>query len=76
MTAANAMTKGVIHPQRGVTARSNLRAHQNGTSLTVANSRTYDAWGGIRTGVSTGNPQQRYCANLSHRADDETGGLI
>ena|GEM_PF-3538092 len=42
----------------------------------IANSRTYDAWGGIRTGASTGNPQQRYCASLGHRADDESEGLI
>ncbi len=65
----------------------------------IANSRTYDAWRGIRTGastknlrplvgkisvkiasirtgVSTGNPQQRYCASLGHRADDESEGLI
>jgi len=37
------------------------------------NQRSYDAWGGIRIGNLTGDPKQQYCANLGHRADDETG---
>jgi RHS repeat-associated protein len=46
------------------------------SSYTKSNDRSFDAWGGIRSGSATGNPAQRYCANLGHRADDETGGLI
>ncbi|MBV6457231.1 MAG: hypothetical protein HONBIEJF_00338 [Fimbriimonadaceae bacterium] len=39
----------------------------------VSNNRLYDVWGSVRSGSSTGNPGQRYCANLGHRQDDESG---
>ena len=42
-------------------------------TYSVGNQRSYDAWGGIRIGNLTGDPKQQYCANLGHRADDETG---
>ncbi len=35
--------------------------------------RTFDAWGGIRRGVQTGDPKGRYCASLGHKQDDESG---
>lgn len=35
--------------------------------------RTYDVWGSVRSGSSTGDPKQRYCANLGHVQDDESG---
>jgi RHS repeat-associated protein len=35
--------------------------------------RTFDAWGVIRRGVQTGDPKGRYCANLGHKQDDESG---
>src|SRR5262249_19880508 len=42
-------------------------------NYTTGNLRSYDVWGGVRTGTATGAPQQRYCANLGHRQDDESG---
>ncbi len=38
-----------------------------------ANLRTFDAWGNIRVGAPTGDPKGRYCANLGHKQDDESG---
>ncbi len=35
--------------------------------------RTYDAWGAVRRGAATGDPKGRYCANLGHKQDDESG---
>jgi RHS repeat-associated protein len=35
--------------------------------------RTFDAWGNIRVGAQTGDPKGRYCANLGHKQDDESG---
>ena len=42
-------------------------------SFSVNNLRSYDAWGNIRAGSSTGDPKNRYCASLGHQADDESG---
>jgi len=39
----------------------------------VNNQRTYDAWGTIRTGATSADPKNRYCANLCHQQDDESG---
>jgi len=46
---------------------------RNGSSYTLAIERLYDVWGGVRSGSSTGAPSQRYCANLGHKQDDESG---
>lgn len=35
--------------------------------------RTFDAWGAICRGAQTGDPKGRYCANLGHKQDDESG---
>jgi RHS repeat-associated protein len=35
--------------------------------------RTYDAWGQIRSGGSQNGSPSRYCANLGHVQDDESG---
>lgn len=35
--------------------------------------RTFDAWGVIRRGAASGDPKGRYCANLGHKQDDESG---
>ena len=37
--------------------------------------RTCDAWGQIRIGAQTGDPKGRYCANLGHKQDDESGAV-
>ncbi len=42
-------------------------------TYTINNQRAYDAWGGIRQGSGTGDPKGRYCANLGHVQDDESG---
>jgi len=47
------------------------RSGQNSFSLT--NQRSMDAWGNVRLGVSTGDPKGRYCANIGHKQDDESG---
>ena len=43
------------------------------TSWNVGNERSYDVWGGVRSGNATGGPKGRYCANLGHVQDDESG---
>jgi RHS repeat-associated protein len=44
-----------------------------GSGFQNADPRAYDAWGGVRGGNTTGDPKQRYCANLGHVQDDESG---
>jgi len=44
----------------------------SGSSFTVNNQRTLDAWGSIRSGGSNGDPKNRFCANLGHQQDDES----
>ncbi len=46
---------------------------KNGSGFTVNDQRTYDAWGVIRGGNTTGDPKGRYVANLGHVDDDESG---
>lgn len=45
----------------------------NGTGWNIANERSYDVWGGVRSGAATGGPKGRYVANLGHVQDDESG---
>ena len=47
------------------------RSGSGGFSL--ADRRTYDAWGVVRSQQSGGDPRLRYCASLGHRQDDESG---
>jgi RHS repeat-associated protein len=42
-------------------------------SFSLSARRYTDPWGVTRVGASTGPPDQRYCANLGHRQDDESG---
>ncbi|NOG91940.1 MAG: RHS repeat-associated core domain-containing protein [Armatimonadetes bacterium] len=42
-------------------------------SYAVSNARGYDVWGSVRSGASSGYPNTRYCANLGHKQDDESG---
>ena len=46
---------------------------KSGSSYSVGDLRSYDAWGGIRSGNTTGDPKSRYCAKLGHVDDDESG---
>ena len=50
-----------------------LTKNASGTSWNVGNERSYDVWGGVRSGSATGGPKGRYCANLGHVQDDESG---
>ena len=50
-----------------------LTKNASGTSWNVGNERSYDVWGGVRSGNATGGPKGRYCANLGHVQDDESG---
>jgi RHS repeat-associated protein len=45
---------------------------KNGSSFTVSNEKSYDAWGGLRSGTNA-NGKLAYCANLGHKQDDESG---
>jgi RHS repeat-associated protein len=45
----------------------------SGTSWTIHDQRSYDVWGSVRSGATTGGPRGRYCANLGHVQDDESG---
>ena len=46
---------------------------RDGSSFSVNDKRSFDAWGNIRQGASSGDPKGRYCANLGHKQDDESG---
>jgi RHS repeat-associated protein len=45
---------------------------KNGSSFAVSNEKSYDAWGGLRTGTNA-NGKAAYCANIGHKQDDESG---
>ncbi|MEW5885039.1 MAG: RHS repeat-associated core domain-containing protein, partial [Armatimonadota bacterium] len=45
---------------------------RSGASFTVSNQRSYDVWGGVRSGATSGFPNTRYVANLGHKQDDES----
>ena len=47
-------------------------ARQGTGSFSYTSLRTYDAWG-VRLGAPTGDPKGRYCADLGHKQDDESG---
>jgi RHS repeat-associated protein len=46
---------------------------RSGSSFSTTAWRHYDVWGSLRTGSALGGASQRYCANLGHVADDESG---
>ena len=46
---------------------------KNGTGCSIGDNRAYDAWGNIVSGAGSGDPKGRYCANLGHKQDDESG---
>lgn len=50
---------------------------RNGTGNTIENNRSYDVWGSMRSSSSLNpsamnGPNNRYCANLGHKQDDES----
>lgn len=46
---------------------------RSGGTYALADQRTYDAWGAVRSGSSTGNPNGRFAAALGLKQDDESG---
>jgi len=46
---------------------------RSGSTFITGNQRSFDAWGGIRGGPQSGAPKGRYCAQLGHVQDDESG---
>ena len=45
----------------------------NSGSYSLLNTRSYGAWGDVRSGSTTGDPKGKYCASIGHRHDDESG---
>jgi RHS repeat-associated protein len=45
---------------------------KSGNSFAVSDEKSYDAWGGLRSGTNA-NGKAAYCANLGHKQDDESG---
>ena len=52
---------------------ANVEKGLSGSSWTIQDERSYDVWGSVRSGSATGGPRGRYCANLGHVQDDESG---
>ena len=46
---------------------------KSGSGFNIGNEKSYDAWGGVRSGDTSSDPKSRYCANLGHKQDDESG---
>ncbi len=46
---------------------------KSGSGFNVNDQRSYDAWGIIRSGNTTGDPKGRYVAKIGHVDDDESG---
>ncbi|MBX7134864.1 MAG: hypothetical protein K1X67_19525 [Fimbriimonadaceae bacterium] len=46
---------------------------RDGSGWDLTNERSYDVWGGVRGSNDDGDPNARYCANLGHKQDDESG---
>jgi RHS repeat-associated protein len=45
---------------------------KSGSSWSISEERSYDAWGVLRTG-GTSDYEGRYCASIGHKQDDESG---
>lgn len=48
-------------------------ARSGNNSYSLGNQRSFDAWGTVRLGAQNGDPSGRYCAQLGHKQDDESG---
>jgi RHS repeat-associated protein len=46
---------------------------KSGYSWSITDERTYDAWGNVRVGGLSDDQKGRYCGNLGHKQDDESG---
>ena len=67
-------TAGVMYPIFDAHGNMTGTICRSGTnSFSLANQRSYDAWGLVRSGSGSGDPAGRCCANLGHKQDDESG---
>lgn len=46
---------------------------KSGSTWSLSDERSYDAWGRVRSGATTGDQNGRFCASLGHKQDDESG---
>ena len=46
---------------------------KTGGSWSLSDERTYDGWGQVRSGASVGGSSSRFCAEIGHTQDDESG---
>ena len=70
-TSSGTTTSFPVYDAHGNEVATLSRGSSNTYSL--ANQRSYGAWGEIRQGSATGGPRGRYCGNLGHIQDDESG---
>lgn len=70
-TSSGTTTGFPIYDAHGNNVATLSRSGANG--YVVNDRRSYDAWGSVRSQQSGGDPRLRYCANLGHKADDESG---
>ena len=70
-TSSGTTTSFPIYDAHGNEVATLSRGSSNTYSL--ANHRSYGAWGEIRQGSATGGPRGRYCGELGHIQDDESG---
>ncbi|MBZ0213099.1 MAG: RHS repeat-associated core domain-containing protein [Nitrospirae bacterium] len=73
MDAYNASPSGAYPLYDGHGNMTATLTKQPTNSFSPSARRYTDPWGVTRVGASTGKPDQRYCANLGHRQDDESG---
>jgi len=68
------MTVPALIRSYGVHGSPATKLSRSGTNdCALSNQRSFDAWGNVRIGSTAGNPTGRYCANIGHRQDDESG---
>jgi RHS repeat-associated protein len=48
-------------------------ARSGNNSYSLGNQRSFDAWGSVRLGAQNGDPSGRYCGQIGHKQDDESG---
>jgi RHS repeat-associated protein len=64
---------GLNYPIYDVHGNMVATLSRSGTGFLITNQRSYDPWGNVRLGATSGDPKGRYCANLGHKTDDESG---
>jgi len=65
------LTQSWTYDAHGNMVATLSKSGTNGYAL--SNQRSFDAWGNVRIGSTSGYPTGRYCANIGHKQDDESG---